>query len=139
MTTIERLCAAVLARDLEQLDSLFADDARFYSPMKFSPLVGREALGIVFRILLTSVFDDFRYIGDLAGTCETGSGDNLTAHTLVFRAYVGDRQVHGIDLVHLNESGLIEEFTVMLRPRNGLDGVAERIRAGLVREGVLET
>lgn len=138
MTTIERLRAAVLARDLEQLDSLFADDARFYSPMKFSPLVGREALGIVFRVLLTSVFDDFGYIGDLGGTCETGSGENLSAHALVFRASVGQRQVHGIDLVHLNESGLIEEFTVMLRPRSGLDALAERMHAGLVREGVLD-
>ncbi|WP_019203572.1 nuclear transport factor 2 family protein [Tsukamurella sp. 1534] len=139
MTTIERLRAAVLARDVEQLDSLFADDARFYSPMKFSPLVGRAALGTVFRVLLTSVFDDFRYIGDLSGTCETGSGGTPTAHALVFRATVGDRQVHGLDLVHLNESGLIEEFTVMLRPRNGLDALAERMHAGLVREGVLKS
>ncbi|CAM3700747.1 nuclear transport factor 2 family protein [Tsukamurella ocularis] len=138
MTTIDRLRAAVVARDLEQLDSLFADDAKFYSPMKFSPLVGRQALRMVFRILLTSVFDDFQYIGDLGGTCETGSGDTLTAHTLVFRASVGERQVHGIDLVHLNESGLIQEFTVFLRPQSGLDALAERMHAGLVREGVLE-
>lgn len=51
---------------------------------------------------------------------------------------MGQREVHGIDLVHLNEAGLIEEFTVMLRPRSGLDALAERMHEGLVREGVLD-
>lgn len=138
MSTIEQLRAAIEKADLKKLDSLISDDARFYSPMKFSPFTGRKVISTVFEVLLTTVFDDFRYIGNFAGQCELAAGHERDAHVLVFRASVGERQVHGIDLVHLNESNLVEEFTVMLRPRSALDAVAERVDAGLLAKGVLE-
>ncbi|NMO02634.1 SnoaL-like domain-containing protein [Gordonia sp. TBRC 11910] len=137
MSTIDQLRVAVEERDLEALDALFADDARVFSPMKFSPFTGRPVIKTLFGVLLTKVFDDFRYVGELAGTCEMADGERAPTHALVLRASVGERQIHGIDLVQLNEQGLIEEFTIMLRPRSGLDAVAERVNAGLIELGVL--
>lgn len=137
MSTIERLRTAISERDLDKLDALFADDARVYSPMKFSPFTDRAMINALFDVLITCVFDDFRYVGELHGTCETVAGEEAPAHILPFRASVGDRDVHGIDLVHLNDSGLIEEFTIMLRPRSALNAVLERATAGLAAKAVL--
>jgi hypothetical protein len=33
---------------------------------------------------------------------------------------VGDKQLQGLDLMRLNDDGLIHEFTVMVRPASGL-------------------
>lgn len=137
MTTLDHFRAAVEARDVSALEPLFIEDARFYSPMKFSAFVGRPLVLKVFGVLLTQVFEDFRYVGELAGTAETAGGNSVESHLMVFRATVGDKQVHGIDLVQLDEAGLIQEFTVMLRPRSALDAAAQKVAAGLVAEGLL--
>jgi hypothetical protein len=39
---------------------------------------------------------------------------------LIFRARVGDRDPQGLDFVHTNTDGLIDELTVMVRPMSGL-------------------
>jgi hypothetical protein len=137
VTTVDRFRAAVEAREVSALEPLFTEDARFYSPMKFSAFVGRPVVLKVFGVLLTQVFEDFRYVGELAGTAETAAGGSVESHVMVFRATVGDKQVHGIDLIQLDEIGLIQEFTVMLRPRSALDTVAKKVAEGLVAEGLL--
>jgi hypothetical protein len=35
---------------------------------------------------------------------------------LHFRTRIGDREVEGIDMIHTNAEGLIDDFTVMVRP-----------------------
>jgi hypothetical protein len=43
----------------------------------------------------------------------------------VFKARVGDREVHGCDFLHHDDSGLIDEFCVMVRPLSGAKALSE--------------
>jgi hypothetical protein len=68
------------------------------------------------------VFEDFRYVRELSGG---GSRD----HALVFEARIGDVIVEGCDFLHLDESGLIDEFTVMVRPLSAAQALAAAMAA----------
>jgi len=126
MTTANVFRTAVENRDLRGMVETLADDVLFHSPAKFSPFEGKTAVGALLQVLMQHVFEEFRYTDDLE------SADGL--HGLVFQARVGERQVQGIDLLRFDDSGKIREFTVMLRPRSGLDAVMNAVndKLGLV-------
>jgi hypothetical protein len=107
--------SAVEAGDIERAIATLAPDVVFHSPATFKPFEGRELVGHVLRTVFT-VFEDFRYVAEL-------EGDGATA--LVFKACVGDREVDGIDLVRENAEGLIDDFTVLVRPLSGLQALAQ--------------
>ncbi len=115
--------AAVEARDLNAAVALLADDIVFHSPIAFTPYRGREAVGMVLRAVL-EVFQDFRYVREIGAP---GTAD----HALVFRARIGAREIEGCDFLHLDETGAITEFTVMVRPLNGALALAEAMKAKL--------
>ena len=48
-------------------------------------------------------------------------------HALIFRARVGDRELEGMDLVRIGADGLIDDFTVMIRPLSGLVALAQTL------------
>lgn len=132
MNTTERFRAAVAERDTSALEPLFAPDVRLFSPVKFTPFEGRPLVLAVFGVLFSRVFEEFGYVGALAGEVE-----DADAHVLVFRAVVGGKQVHGIDLLRLDERGLITEFTVMVRPQSAVTALSEAVLAGLVADGLV--
>ena len=98
--------AAVEARDLPAMIDCLAPGVSFHSPVTFRAFEGREAVGVVLGAVV-EVLEEFRYTDELAG-------DGTLA--LVFEAAVGDRQVQGLDLLRFDGDGLIEDFTVMVRP-----------------------
>ena len=103
---------AVEAQDIEAAIACLAPDVEFHSPVAFRPFDGKEAVSGALRAVFT-VFEDFRYTDEMAA--EDGT------HGLVFRARVGDTQLEGIDIVRsARDDGLIEHFTVMVRPANAL-------------------
>ncbi|MFF3070209.1 nuclear transport factor 2 family protein [Kitasatospora sp. NPDC057904] len=136
-TTADRFRAAVENRDAAALDDLFTDDIRFYSPVKFVPFEGKPMVLGLFGVLLRTL-EDFRYVGDHTGTAET-SADGTEADTsvLLFRATVGGKQIHGIDLLHFAEDGRIKEFTVMVRPLSAAQALGQAVFAGLVADGLV--
>ncbi|WP_432074566.1 nuclear transport factor 2 family protein [Streptomyces wuyuanensis] len=137
METADRFRAAVEKRDLAALDDLFTDDVRFYSPVKFTPFEGRPMVLGLFGVLLRT-FEDFRYIGRFDGTAETSTdGSEAPSEILLFRATVGGKEIHGIDLLQFDESGRIKEFTVMVRPQSALRTLSEAVLAGLVADGLV--
>lgn len=107
--------AAVESRDQEAMLALMAPGIRFYSPVAFKPFVGREAVAELFWNLF-QVFEDFEYVDELEGD---------RTHALIFRAKVGGRTIEGLDHLALDDEGLVEEFTVMLRPLSGLMAMGE--------------
>ena len=109
--------AAVEEKDHEGMVAALSPDVVFHSPVTFKPFEGREAVGFVLGNVI-QVFEDFRY------TDELREGDTTA---LVFEARVGDRSVQGIDLVRENADGLIEDFTVLVRPLSGLTALAEEM------------
>ncbi|MEV1054522.1 nuclear transport factor 2 family protein [Streptomyces sp. NPDC049887] len=137
MKTADRFRTAVEKRDLAALDDLFTADVRFYSPVKFTPFEGRTMVLGLFGVLLRT-FEDFRYIGRFDGTAETSAdGSEAPSEILLFRATVDGREIHGIDLLHFDESGRIKEFTVMVRPQSALRTLSEAVLAGLVADGLV--
>jgi hypothetical protein len=134
VTAADKLKAAVLARDVDAITALFAEDIRFFSPVKFRPFEGVAMVGALFHVLLR-IFEDFRYVGDFTGAIDD-DGDT-DSHILVFRARVGDKQIHGIDMIQVDDRGLISTFTVMVRPQSAAAALSEAMLAGLVADGVI--
>lgn len=108
---------AAEAGDHDAMTAALAPGVQFHSPVAFRPFDGREATAAVLRAIL-SVFEDFEYTDELT------TGDTVA---LMFRARVGDKSVQGLDYLRMGEDGLIEEFTVMLRPVSAIMAVAERM------------
>ncbi|WP_055525759.1 nuclear transport factor 2 family protein [Streptomyces graminilatus] len=99
---------AVEAGDLDAVEKLLAENVVFTSPVAFRPYPGRAITAAILRGV-SRVFEDFQY------EREIGTPDG-SDHALVFTARVGGREIQGCDLLHLDEDGLIDELTVMVRP-----------------------
>ncbi|WP_433537804.1 nuclear transport factor 2 family protein [Micromonospora sp. CA-249363] len=112
---------AVEARDLDAVEAALADDVVFRSPVAFKPYVGKAITAAILRGVLR-VFEDFRYVREL-------SGEGARDHALVFEARMGEVAVEGCDFLHLDESGLIDEFTVMVRPLSAAQALATAMAA----------
>jgi hypothetical protein len=113
--------AAVEANDMDAVEALLAEDVVFTSPVVFKPYPGRAITAAILRGV-ARVFEDFRYVSELSG----GEGRE---HALVFTARVGDRTLEGCDFIHLDEEGLIDALTVMVRPLSGAQALAEAMGA----------
>lgn len=107
--------AAVEAKDHAAMSALLAENIEFHSPVAFRPFVGRESVSGVLDAVM-STFEEFEY------TDELHEGNVVT---LIFNASVGEKKLQGIDIVRYDEAGLIEHFTVMLRPLSGVIAMAE--------------
>ncbi|MFF0777275.1 nuclear transport factor 2 family protein [Streptomyces sp. NPDC003720] len=112
---------AVEAGDLDAVEALLADDVVFTSPVVFKPYPGKAITAAILRGVC-EVFEDFRYEREL-------SGPDGRDHALVFRARVGDRELTGCDFIHLDDDGLIDELTVMVRPLSGAQALAAAMGA----------
>jgi len=107
--------AAVEARDTEAMAACLADNVVFTSPVAFAPYPGKPITAAILRGVMR-VFENFRYEREIA------DGAN---HALVFRAEVGGKEIQGCDFLHLDADGLIDEFTVMVRPLSGAQALSE--------------
>lgn len=123
--------AAVEHEDIEAVSALLAEDIAFHSPATFHPFLGRETVTKLLTLVLHT-FEDFRYTDEL----ET-QGEGV--HALIFRAAIGGRELEGIDLLRLDEEGLIADFTVMLRPLSGLVPFAQAMGEKAAAAGLQTT
>jgi hypothetical protein len=69
-----------------------------------------------------------RVVQDFHFEREIGA-EGASDQALVFRARVGDRELHGCDFLHIGEDGLIDEFTVMVRPLSAAVALAQAMEA----------
>jgi len=112
---------AVLADDVDAAAATLADDVVFRSPAVYRPYQGKDQVEAILRLVAT-VFENFRY------TAEWRDGATTV---LFFEANVGDRELQGVDILEENDDGLIERFTVMIRPLSGLQAVASTMAVRL--------
>lgn len=117
---------AAEAMDLRGAVDQLAPDVVLHSPVTFKPFEGKDAVAFLFSILFRT-FEDFRYVGEFRSPHAT---------VLHFRTRVGDREVEGIDLIRENADGLIDEFTVMVRPLSAALALRDRIGAELATGGL---
>ena len=118
-SAISTFRAAAEGGDHEALLATLAPDVRFFTPVYHSPMEDREVISTLLQVLLET-FEDFHYTDELVGD---------DAHALVFRTTVGDYQLQGVDLLRPGDDGLFDEFTVLIRPLEGLDHLAQVVGA----------
>lgn len=111
--------AAVEAHDTDAMAACLADNVVFTSPVAFAPYPGKPLTAAILRGVMR-VFENFRYEREII------DGAN---HALVFRAEVGGKEIQGCDFLHLDEDGLIDEFTVMVRPLSAAQALSEAMGA----------
>ncbi|MFC9504323.1 nuclear transport factor 2 family protein [Streptomyces sp. NPDC057002] len=116
---------AIEADDLDAAEALLAPDVVFTSPVVFKPYTGKAITAAILRAV-SGVFEDFRYVREI------NDADGRD-HALVFTARVGDREISGCDFIHVGEDGLIDEFTVMVRPLSGAQALAAAMGAQFER------
>jgi len=113
--------SALETGEVDSVLELVSPDIVFNSPVVFRPYRGREALDVILRAV-TRVVQDFRFEREIGAE---GASDQA----LMFRARVGDRELHGCDFLHIGADGLIDEFTVMVRPLTAALAFAEAMKA----------
>ena len=107
---LDRWHRIVFQRDAQDLQAMLAENIIFHPPYLAEPYAGRQATALI----LTTVsegFEDFTYHREII------EGNNWA---LDFSARVGDQSLKGIDLIRLDDDGLIVEFEAFVRPYNGL-------------------
>ncbi|KAA0941988.1 MULTISPECIES: nuclear transport factor 2 family protein [Streptomyces] len=112
---------AVEDGDHAALVDLLAEDVVFTSPVVFKPYAGKPVTSAILGAVM-EVFQDFRYVREIA---DPGGRDLV----LVFEARVGERALQGCDLLHFGEDGLIDDFTVMVRPLSAARALQEAMAA----------
>lgn len=109
-------------RDMGRLDEILAEDCVFLSPVLHRPQQGRELT----RLYLTGaaqVFNDsFHYVKEVV--------DDRHA-VLEFVCDLDGTIVNGVDIMTFDDTGMISEFKVMLRPLRAVQLMQERMRAML--------
>jgi hypothetical protein len=122
--TVHPFRAALEADDYEAAFATLAPSVVFRSPAVYKPYEGRDVVAALLGVV-GQTFENFRY------TSEWRDGDTTV---LFFEASVGNRDLQGVDILEHGADGLIERFTVMIRPLSGLQAlaaaVAARIEAG---------
>lgn len=94
--------------DLSKLDELLAPEVVFHSPIVHTPQRGK-ALATMY---LTGAFQllrpaKFKYVREVV------AGDDAM---LEFTAEIDGIVINGVDMIHWNAAGQIDDFKVMIRP-----------------------
>jgi hypothetical protein len=122
--------AAVEARDISLMAACLHPDVVFRSPAVFKPYAGRDTVMFILSAVF-EVFEDFHYVAEIAD----GPDEMLR-----FNARVGERAIDGVDIVRYDDSGLVTELSVMVRPLSALQTLAsamgERLAAKMAAAGV---
>ena len=117
--TIERMKEIIAKGDDEAIVEILAADVRFSPPTYWATWTGREAVAAVLGHV-GKVFADFRYRRVM------GEGNDWA---LEFQCRIGDLDAVGVDLITLDEDGLIADFEVAMRPLKSLGALREAMNA----------
>jgi hypothetical protein len=113
----DKFVEAVHNVDGDMVRETFAENVRFFSPVVFRAYEGRDVVGTIIAEGAMKVFENFSYVHRL-------EDPEARVATLIFKATVNDRAVDGLDLLHFDDDGLIDEMKVMVRPLSGTNALA---------------
>lgn len=122
--TIERLQEVVAKGDEALIHDLLAEDVQFLPPTYYSTWTGRAPVAAVLGHV-GKVFSDFRYRRIM------GAGNDWA---LEFQCKIGDLDGIGVDLITLNEDGLIQIFEVAMRPYKTVGALREAMMARVMTD-----
>lgn len=122
--TIEKIQEVVAKGDAEAIAPLLAEGVRFMPPTYYATWTGRGAVAAVLGHV-GQVFSDFRYRRIM------GDGNDWA---LEFECKIGDLDAIGVDLVTLDDEGLIEVFEVVMRPLKSVAALREAMNARVAQD-----
>lgn len=113
-------------KDPAALRAMLAQDAVFHSPVVHTPQVGRDKVFAYLDAAGRVLGDEpsFAYVRELV------DGDQVM---MEFTATIDGVHINGIDLVRFDDSGLIADFKVMVRPLKAVNLLWEKMGAELVK------
>jgi hypothetical protein len=114
--------AAVESKDFARVEATLAPAVVFRSPAVFAPYEGRDAVAALLRLVGTILTPALVY------QWQARDGDR---EVLSFTSEAGGRQIEGVDLLRYDESGLVAELVVMMRPLSGLTAIRDAMGAAL--------
>jgi hypothetical protein len=95
-------------RNVAALDEVLADDVVFHSPVVHSPQNGKQlAKMYLSAAILVLGNSDFAYVREVAGESDA---------VLEFTCEINGTHINGVDMIHWNADGKIDDFKVMIRP-----------------------
>ena len=112
--------ALIESKDPVALSDLLADDVVFWSPVIHRPITGPEMVSLYLTGAMHVLGDGFHYVREVV------SGNDVV---LEFSAQLDDLVVNGVDMIHFNDDGRIDDFKVMLRPLKATLAVKEKMAA----------
>ena len=100
-------------RDYNLLTEILHNDVIFYSPVVYSPQHGKDVT-LKYLAAASEVFNssNFQYIKEI---------NNQNFASLEFTLTIDDTEINGIDLISWDDTGLITEFKVFIRPLQGVN------------------
>jgi hypothetical protein len=120
---LHRWHTLVKTQDASALPALLADAVVFHSPVVHRPVTGKPMV-LAYLSAALQVFGQpsFRYVRELLGPSDA---------MLEFELELDGISINGIDLMHWNAAGQIDDFKVMLRPLKAVNAIHERMAAAL--------
>lgn len=107
------------SRDLAALNELLADNAVFHSPVVHKPQVGKPLTAMYLAGAMQVLGNEsFRYVREVVGSRDA---------VLEFQLEIDGVSINGVDLIHWDESGRIDDFKVMLRPLKAVNLVHQKM------------
>ncbi len=95
-------------RNAAGLDEILADDAVFHSPVVHTPQQGKALTKLYLSAAIMVLGGNkFEYVREVIGESDA---------VLEFTAELDGIIINGVDMVHWNEDGKIDDFKVMIRP-----------------------
>ena len=122
--TITDMQEIVAKGDASKIAPLLAEQVKFLPPTYFATWTGRDAVAALLGHV-GQVFSDLKYRRIM------GSGKDWA---LEFQCKIGDLDAVGVDLITLNDDGLIETFEVVMRPYKSIGALREAMNARVMSD-----
>jgi len=105
---IETWHQLIQERNVAALDDVLADDVVFHSPVVHSPQRGKQLTKLYLSAAIMVLGNSkFSYVRELVGDSDAA---------LEFTSEIDGIHINGVDFIHWNADGQIDDFKVMIRP-----------------------
>jgi len=106
--TIDAWHELVRKRNATGLDDILAEDTVFHSPVVHTAQKGKRLTKLYLSAAMMVLGDgNFSYVREVVGESDA---------VLEFTAEVDGIHINGVDMIHWNADGKIDDFKVMIRP-----------------------
>lgn len=120
----------VANKDVASVRDLLAEDISMGAPPYWTQIQGRHLVHHLLGLIINTI-EDFTYHR------EWKDGNELA---LEFTGHIGKLQLQGIDLITLNDSGVIQNLDVLMRPENAISKlrgtIAPQMAEFIMKQGV---